>query len=122
MTQLKIFLELRPPQVEMAMAKAQFLCSEFLSFASRDWNCRSFGRPDKFHGTRAHLDIPGIQVGIPHLRRPEGDFALDDHHALLAEAGGVLDLAERGPLWVERNLDDAGSIAQIEEDDSAQIS
>jgi hypothetical protein len=122
MAEHKILLQLRPPQIEVTMAQTQFFCGKLLSLASRDWNRRSFSRPDQSHGTCADLDISSSQLRVPHFGRPQRDVTFDDYDALLAKGSRFLDLWERSPLRVERYLQDAGSIAKIEEDNSAQIS
>ena len=104
------------------MSKTQFFGSELLSLAPRDWNCRGFRGSDQLHRTCAHFDIAGSQLGVSHFCRAEGDVPLDNHDALLPKSSRFLDLCGRGPLRVERYLHDAGSIAQIEKDNSAQIS
>ena len=123
MTEDEVLLQLGPPQIEVTVAKPQFFCGELFSLSPRDWDRGSFCGPDQSHGTRRATSIsPVASSGFRISTGRSATSPDDDYDALLAKASSFLDLCGRSPLRVERYLNDAGSIAEIEKDNSAQIS
>src|SRR5690349_23698621 len=69
---------------------------------------------------RLHLDLPGREIGVRHVRRPGGHLAFDLDHRLARQAAG--DSSRR--LWRPRphgDLDDPGAVAQVDEHDAPEV-
>ena len=121
MPQDKIFLQLGPAQVEIAMLETELFCRKLLSFAARDRDCRRDRWPNDLKIASLYLDVAGLHFRIPHLRRARGDFAVDGDDGFESELAGALDYVRRRPLGVEGHLYKPPPIAQIEEDYTAQV-
>ena len=121
MTQHQIGLQLRPPQIEVAVLEAQILRRQLFGLPAGDWNGGRLGRPHDLERGRVHFDLASRELRILHVGRTGDDFALHHDHGLRPETLGAGDDVGRGPSRTERHLDDAVAVAQVEEDDSSQV-
>jgi len=122
MSKNEILLQLLPPEIEMPMTKSQLLGGELLSSSSRHGNCGRLCRPDQFDFMRPHFDVASVELGISHFCRTQSHLATHPYHALLAEGRGLFDLSRGSPFGIERDLNDSGAVAEIEENNATKIS
>ncbi len=85
MTQDEVLLQLRPAQVEEAVAQPQLFRGEVLVARARHGNRRRRGRSDDRQRRRANFDVARRQLGIAHRFGARDDFALDEHDGLGAK-------------------------------------
>jgi hypothetical protein len=117
-----VVLQLRAPKIEMSVLQTQLLGSELFSATASYGNSGRFCWPDDLHARRAKLDMTGFHLRISHLGGAFGDFALYDDNRLESESSSAIDRISRRPRGVERNLNEAGAIAEIDEHNTAEIS
>ena len=121
--QNQILLQLGATQVEIPMLETQLLGGELLSPSARDRNRRRLGGSDD------------PEIAAPSLRRrpsPSPRFAsrADARRPRLRSITTVsrpslpraLDDVGRRPARIERDLHDAGAIAEVEKNESAEVS
>jgi len=121
MAQDQIGLELRAPQIEVAVLEAQLFGRELFALCARDLNRRCLGRSHDLERRRVDLDIAGRQLGIAALRRARDDLAFDGDDRFALERVGLRDELGWCPGRPDADLDDAVPIAQIDEDDSSEV-
>jgi hypothetical protein len=117
----QILLQLRPAQIELAMLEPELFGGKFLALAARDWNCGSFRRSDNAKFSGPDFDITGFHFRIPHLDGACRDVTLDYDHSLETELSRSFDYRLGSGPRIEGDLNDSGAIAQIEEDDPAEV-
>ncbi len=104
------------------MPKAQFFRWQLLSPSARNRNRRRCGRTNNAKRANAHFDPAGVHVGIHTVRLARDDLTLADHDGLHADRGGNRPRVSLTPVRPERELHEAGSVAQIEKDQLAKVS
>ena len=111
----KVLLQPGAPQVQVAMLEANGLVGGLVS----DLEGWGFGAGEDGQASRAHLDVPGRQVGIA-VTAPLLDHARDPHAELVAQlAGQAVGLGV--DVRLEHDLGDAPAIPQIDEHAAAVI-
>src|SRR2546427_7739045 len=121
MAQSEIRLELRPPQIELAVLETPLFGRELFAFPARDGNRGRLRRSHDLQDRGVDLHIPGRELGIPHRGRPRGDFPFDEDDRLGPDGLGTGDEIGSRPRRTERDLNEAVAVAEIEEDDTAQV-
>jgi hypothetical protein len=117
-----VVLELGPAKIEVSVFQAQLLCRQLLSTTARYWDRRSFGWAHDFYARRAKLDVTSLHLGISHLGGSLGDFTVDDDDGFQSESSRAIDCVSRRPFGVERDLNEPGAVAKVDEHNAAEIS
>ena len=103
------------------MPQAQVLGRKLGILAQRYWDGRCDGWPNHADDGRAYLNLACGQVIVANALGPFGDDALDHNGALRADRGRGRNHLGRGPLGVERHLHQPLAIAQVNEDEPAEV-
>ena len=116
-------LQLGAPQVEIAMAQPQLLRRRAARRVPRatgiDGRLR---RADHRSDVPPNLDVARRQLGVAHRRRDAPRRPFDQHDGLGAERSAATSqrLGRRGGR-IERHLHEPGAVAQVDEDEPAEI-
>ena len=68
-----------------------------------------------------HLDLARGHAGVAADFGTHVHLALDQHDGFGADRRGARDDVGLAPARVERKLDESGAVAEVEEDDAAQV-
>ena len=118
----EVVLQLRAPQVENAMAQAQFLGGQLLALAARHGNRGSHRRSDHADGSAAHLDVAGGELRVLPVLRASDDLALDEHHRFRRKALGDGHRFSARVARIERDLDDSRPVSKVDKHEATKIS
>jgi hypothetical protein len=122
MPQDEIPLQVRTAQVEIPVSQAELFGGELLAARRRDRDGRRRRGPHDLKRLDANFDVTSPELGVSRLRRSERNLAIDQHDTFDADRASSSDDIGRRPPRIERCLDDAGTIAQVDKDNAAQIS
>ena len=114
-------MQFGPPQIEVAVLEPPLLRGRFLALGAPDWNRRCFRRSHDAKPSAAHLDVPRSHVRVPGVHRPGHDGAFHQHHGFCTHSLGPGDDIGLTPVRIERYLNDALPIAQVEEHEASEI-
>ncbi len=121
MPEEQVPLQLGAPEVEHPVLQAQLLRRELLLLLSGDGNRRRLRRPDDLQVGDVDFDLARAQAGVARGLRPERDDPAHQHDGLRAESRGLGHHRGRGPVGIERELHQPGTVAQVDEDQAAEI-
>jgi hypothetical protein len=108
----------RPAQIEEAVLEPQLLRRVRPVLDRERWRLG----PREERETRSDdLDLARRQIGVPLALAPEDDRALDLDDVLAAGAGRGVDGLAGAARAVEHDLDDTGAVADVEEDELAEV-
>ena len=68
-----------------------------------------------------HLYVARLHLRITHLGGPRLDGAGNFNDCFLSEGGGLRDELRGSPPGIEGDLNEAGAVAEIDEDETAEI-
>ena len=105
-------------QVEVAVAQAGVLAD--LAGEALDLEGRRLGVGEQLGGGDLELELAGRQLGVDRLLGAPHDRAGGAEHVLGAQLVGELEGLARG-VRVEDELDQAGAVAQVDEDQAAVV-
>ena len=108
---------LGPTQIDVAVPETDDFVN-FGLFIHGEGRC--LGGIEHLNVGRHDLHFAGGQVGVQRFRRAQLDSAGDAQHILAADRGGKL-VGALVPLWMQDDLHDARSVAQVDEDDAAVV-
>jgi hypothetical protein len=103
------------------MLEPELLGGKFLALAARHWNRGSFRRPNDTKFSGPDFDITGFHLRIPHLDRACRYVTVDYDHSLETKLSRSFDYRLWSGPRIEGDLNDSGAIAQIEENDPAEV-
>jgi len=118
----QVALQLGATEVEIAVAQPQLLGGQRLSLGSGHGNGGRDSRPDDANRARLHFHIAGGQLRVPARFRAGGDLTLHEHDALLPYGGGRTLHRVAHDRRIEGDLHDALTVAQVDEDQPAEVS
>ena len=117
MPQLDVALQVRPPQVDVAILQAHFFVGQH-RIAGREGQCLAVVQQAQLVGD--HLDFAGGNVLVDRTRITQ--FHVSDHRKNKFRANGVGFVMNFGAgVGGDDDLGDAAAVAQIEEDNVAEI-
>jgi hypothetical protein len=103
------------------MLETQLLSGELFPSSPRHRNRWRLRGADDLEIARPHLDLAGLHLRVSHLGRTRGDFTFEGNYCLQTELAGALDYIAGCPVRIEGHLNESSAIAQVEENDSAEI-
>jgi hypothetical protein len=103
------------------VAEPQLLGGQRLAANPRNRDSRWHGRSNDSYATSPHLDVSSRQLWIPHLGRARHHLTLDEHDALGAEGSCELHCLRWGVARIERDLNQASPVSQVDEHELAEI-
>ena len=121
MPEHQVALKVVTPEVEVAVLEPQLFRGKLFGLPARDGNRRRCRRPDHTQRRRAHLDVAGAHVGIPHREGTLRDRTFQDHDGLGAKAGCQRAHLSACRARVEGHLHQPRSIAKVHEHQPAEI-
>jgi hypothetical protein len=121
MAEVDRVLQLVAPQIEIAITQPQIFRRQLIAGRGCNQNRRRLRGIQNRHLGDVHFDFAGRHIGIAGVRGPQTDVALHLDDVLGAEACGLRDDGSRRPLRIERELHAATTIAQVDEDDAAEV-
>ena len=121
MAQHEILLQFRTTQIEMAMTQAQFFGRHLFSTTAGHRQRGRDGWANHAQRRHAHFDRAGLHVRILPLRLARDDLAFAQHHRLDTHRGGHAQRLGIAPRRPERQLHEPRAVAQVDEDEAAQI-
>src|SRR6267143_4335251 len=105
----------------MAVLETQLFGRELLAFPAGDGNRGRLRRSHDLQDSGVDFHIPGRQLGIPHRGRPGGDIPFHEDDGLGPDGLGTGDEIGSRPPRTEGDLNEAVAVAEIEEDDAAEV-
>ena len=118
--QHEVRLHLGASQVEVTVLEPQLFSGELLTLGTGHRNRRRHGGSDDRELRRVDLDLAGRQLWVPHVPRARNDLALQFDHRLAGQPGcGPADVFRCARA--DRDLDDPGAVAQIDEHDPTEV-
>ena len=90
--------------------------------SARDRNHGRLRRTDQPKRAPAHLDIAAFELGVTHLGRPGHDLTGNEDDALGTETTRQLESLWRREIRIERDLNDPGAIAEVDEHETTEVS
>ena len=120
MAQHEVALHLGTAQIQVAVLEPQLLGGELFAFPAGHGDRRRDRRAHDRQLRRLHLHVAGRELGVLHVRGARGHVALDLDDRLARDSARHSPHLLRGP-WPGGDLDDPRSVAQVDENDPAQI-
>ena len=109
----------RPAQVQVAVAQAGVLAD--VVGVALDLEGRRLRIGEQLGLGHGDLDLAGRQRRVDRLLVAADDLAAGAQHVLGAQFVGELELLGAGGVRVEDELDDAGAVAEVDEDQAAVV-
>ena len=119
--QEEVPLQLVAPEVEVAMPQTQLLRGELLALPARHRDRGRLGGTEHAQSRRLHLYAAGAQLRVAHRLRTLRDDPFDEHDGLGAERRRNFGDLGRRLGEIDRDLNEAGTIAQVEEHEPAEV-
>src|SRR5690606_34361250 len=120
-SQQQVVLQFRAAQVEVAVAEAQVLHRQRLVRSAINGDRKRVRGLDDGQFLSTDFDLTRLQFRVDLAAGAQVHGPLDLDHVLGAEPARRLDDVGRSELRVHRYLDDAGTVAEIDEDEAAEI-
>ena len=117
----QVALQLGPAEVEHPVPEPQLLRRQLLLLLARDRNRRRLRRSHHLEPGDVQLDLARDQRRVARGLGPELDRAARQDDGLGAEAGGARHDLGRRPGGIAGELDQAGPVAQVDEDQAAEV-
>jgi hypothetical protein len=123
MAQGEVALQIGPPKIQVPVQQPQLLARQLLPLGAPygDRQRLQCGRADDLELVCVHLYLAGRHIGIQGFRRPGGDLSAHQDHGLGRHRRRLLDDLRRTPVRSECDLHDPVAVAQIQEDQPAEI-
>jgi hypothetical protein len=119
MSKLEIRLQFGPPEVEGAVLESKLLRWELVLGSPVHRNLRGPRRREAFDRLRPDLDRTRGELGIG--VGPDDDLSLDRDHVLRPQRSRDGEVILRSPVGTEGHLDEPGSVAEIDEEEAAEV-
>jgi len=121
MPQDQVPLQLGAAQVEHPVLEPELLGGKIFVLLARDRDRGGLRGAHDLQLGDVHLDLARDQVGIAGRFGAQGHVPCGQDHRLRPQGGGTLHDVGRGPFGIERELHQPGAIAQVHEDQAAQV-
>lgn len=120
--ELKISQHRRSPQVENSVEQTQFFGWQLFFGGHRDKNRQRVGRGQQLDSGHLHLYLPSFHVRIHGRFRAQDHASSDLDYVLRRQRCREFGSSGFGPFGPERELNKAGSISEVNEQDTPQVS
>ena len=120
--ELEVFLKLRAAEIQNTMLQPEFLGRKFVLGPAVYRDGRRVGIGQATQIRRADVDLSRRDLWIPVLSRPNRDGPDKGHHVLGPKLMREFKRGRVGPIRPKGHLDQPASVAEVEEDQPAQIS